>query len=149
MSTPTDTSKIHQGRNVKRFREMMGLKQELLANRLGAEWSQKKISLIESSEIIEPALLEQLADALKVPAEAIRNFDEERAIYAIQNNYDNSVAHSNFQYQPTFNPLDKYVAAVEKNEHLVEENKKLYEALLKAERDKVALLEKLLAEKSK
>lgn len=123
---------------------MMGLKQESLADRLGTEWSQKKISIIESSEVIEPALLEQLADALKVPAEAIKNFDEEKAIYNIQNNYEGANT-KNIQGpilggNNTFNPLDKY-------DQLVEENKKLYEALLKAEREKNALLEKLLAEK--
>jgi hypothetical protein len=32
---------IHQGRNVKRFREMLGLK-EALAFELGDDWNQKK-----------------------------------------------------------------------------------------------------------
>ena len=145
MSTSTDTPKaVHQGRNVKRFREMMGLKQEALADRLGADWTQKKISYIETREVIEQDLLQQLAEALKVPAEAIVNFDEEKAIYNIQNNYDNSG--SNIQgstlHHPVFNPLDKY-------DQLVEENKKLYEALLKAEREKITLLERLLNEKGK
>ena len=36
---------IHQGRNVKRFREMLGIKQEALAFELGDDWNQKKISL--------------------------------------------------------------------------------------------------------
>lgn len=41
MSTATNTSKnIHQGRNVKRFREMLGLKQEALALALDDDWSQ-------------------------------------------------------------------------------------------------------------
>ncbi|MGN6437566.1 MAG: hypothetical protein ACTHMM_13585 [Agriterribacter sp.] len=39
--------KIHEGRNVKRFREMRGLKQEALADMLGDDWSQKKISQLE------------------------------------------------------------------------------------------------------
>lgn len=47
----TDTRKVHQGRNVKRFREMMGIKQEALAAQLGGDWSQKKISLLESKRI--------------------------------------------------------------------------------------------------
>jgi len=38
--------KIHHGRNIKRFREMMGIKQEALAHELGEDWSQKKISLL-------------------------------------------------------------------------------------------------------
>lgn len=35
--------KIHQGRNVKRFREILGLKQEGLAMELGEDWNQKKV----------------------------------------------------------------------------------------------------------
>jgi transcriptional regulator with XRE-family HTH domain len=150
MTTSADMPKtIHQGRNVKRFREMLGLKQEALADKLGGDWSQKKISNIETKEVIEPELLEELAQALKVPAEAIKNFDEEKANYYIQNNYEGSNTHattvqqnSPHFHQCTFNPLDKYVETVEKNE-------KLYEALLKSEREKIALLEKVLNDKKK
>ncbi|MCG8323498.1 MAG: hypothetical protein MI921_28645 [Cytophagales bacterium] len=43
-------------------------------------------------------------------------------------------------YNCTFNPFDKWAEAME-------ENKKLYEALLESERKRIALLEKLLEEK--
>lgn len=45
-----------------------------------------------------------------------------------------------FQYQPTFNPLDKLMESVD-------ENKRLYERLLQSEKEKVEYLEKLLKEK--
>ena len=53
--------------------------------------------------------------------EAIKNFDEEKAIYNIQNIYDSSVINAGptINYKCNFNPLDKYV-------ELVEENKMLY-----------------------
>ncbi len=35
--------KVHQGRNIKRFREMLGIKQDALATALGEEWNQKNI----------------------------------------------------------------------------------------------------------
>lgn len=141
----TDTRKVHQGRNVKRFREMMGIKQEALAAQLGGDWSQKKISLLESKEDIDPALLNELAKALKVPAEAIKNFDEEKAIYNIQNNFEGSHNQGpNGPYQCTFNPLDEFRNEVIENRRLVEENRKLYEELLKTEKEKVALLERML-----
>ncbi|WP_227256289.1 hypothetical protein [Pedobacter sp. MR2016-19] len=58
MSTTTDrTNKVHEGRNVKHFREMMGIKQEGLAVSLGDDWSLKRISVLESKEKIEDALL--------------------------------------------------------------------------------------------
>src|SRR5690606_22167929 len=71
--------KIHQGRNVKRFREMLGIKQEGLAFDLGDEWNQKKISLLEQKDVIEDDLLKQISNILKIPVEAIQNFDEEQA----------------------------------------------------------------------
>jgi DNA-binding XRE family transcriptional regulator len=42
--TETTEKKIHHGRNVKRFRDMLGMKQEALAIELGDDWNQKKIS---------------------------------------------------------------------------------------------------------
>ncbi|MGN6402131.1 MAG: helix-turn-helix domain-containing protein [Flavisolibacter sp.] len=133
----TSERKIHQGRNVKRFREMLGLKQEGLAMELGEDWTQRRVSLLEGKEEIEPELLEQVAKVLKVPAEAIKNFDELAAINIISNTFHNaSHDHSTFHVlnlNPTFNPIDKLV--------------ELYDALLKSEREKIALLERMLGEK--
>lgn len=132
---------IHQGRNVKRFREMLGIKQEALALDLGDDWNQRKISLLEQKEEIEEPILKQIADVLKVPVEAIKNFDEETAIFNIQHNYEGSTLNhsSNYQYnyQPTFNPLEKWAEEIA-------ENRKLYERLLQAEKEKMELLQKLL-----
>ncbi len=44
---------------------------------------------------------------------------------------------SAFNYQCTFNPFEKYAEAIENNE-------RLYERLLESERNKVALLERIL-----
>jgi transcriptional regulator with XRE-family HTH domain len=100
---PTKT--IHQGRNVKRFREMLGIKQEALAFELGDDWSQKKVSLLESKETIDPALLQLLSGALKIPVEAFENFDEEQAVNVICNTFtsnDTSTLNA-VNYQCTFN----------------------------------------------
>jgi len=141
--TSTDMrNKTHEGHNIKRFREMLGIKQEALAFDLGDDWNQKKISLLESKEVVEPDILELVAKALKVPAEAIKNFSEEAAVNIISNTFqDESVAYAQY-YKCTFNPFEKWVETSEKNE-------KLYQELLKSEREKIALLEKLLVEKKK
>lgn len=132
---------IHQGRNVKRFREMLGIKQEGLALELGDEWNQRKVSLLEQKDVIEQELLEQVAKVLKVPVEAIKNFDEEAAVSYINTFQDNSVSHVIGNYGTyNFNPIDKWLEALE-------ENKKLYSALLKEKDEKIALLEKLAAKK--
>jgi transcriptional regulator with XRE-family HTH domain len=130
---------VHHGKNLKRFREMLGYKQEAFADKLGGDWTVRKISYYENKEVIEAELIEELAKALNVPAEAILNFDEEKAMYNIQQNYDNAT--QNINYQHVINPVDKY-------DQLVEKIEKLYEALLQSEREKNALLERLL-EKSK
>lgn len=55
--TTVPNRKIHGGPNIKHFREMRGIKQDMLAFELGHEWNQQKISLLEQKETIEPALL--------------------------------------------------------------------------------------------
>ncbi len=129
---------IHQGRNIKRFREMLGLKQEALAYELGEDWNQKKVSLLEGKEVVDDVVLKQVAKVLKVPKEAIENLTDERAINIVANTFqdfkDNAMA-SAMNYQCTFNPLDKIV--------------ELYEALVKSEKEKVEMLQRMLDEKSK
>ena len=135
--------KIHQGRNVKRFREMLGIKQEALAFDLGDEWNQKKISLLEQKDVIEENLLKQISISLRIPVEAFQNFDEEQAVNVIANTYsfqdfkDNAVA-SGFTYQPSFNPLDKIV-------QLYDEKISLYERMLKEKDEMMQRLEKLIS----
>jgi transcriptional regulator with XRE-family HTH domain len=134
--------KIHQGRNVKRFREMLGIKQEALAFDLGDDWNQKKISILEQKDTIEDYMLKQISNALKIPVEAFQNFDEEQAVNVIANTYsfqdfkDNAVA-SGFSYQPSFNPVDKIV-------QLYDDKIALYERMLKEKDEMMARLEKLI-----
>lgn len=132
--------KIHEGRNVKRFREMLGIKQDALAYELGEDWNQKKVSMLEQKETIDETLLEQIAAVLKIPAEAIQNFDEERAINIISNtvnNNDNASGNSLFNYYPTINPLDQII-------QLHEEKIALYERMLKEKEEMMLRLEKLI-----
>lgn len=116
-------NKVHEGRNIKRFREMLGLKQEGLAFELGSDWNQKKISLLEGKETVELEILEQVAKVLKVTPEAIKNFSEE-----VANNFVNTFHdQSGFNFQCIFNPLDKVI--------------ELYERLLASEKEKNDLLQ--------
>lgn len=123
--------KIHQGHNVKRLREMQGIKQTTLAYELGDTWTQKKISELEAKETIETNLLEQVAKILHVTPETIQNLDEESAVNIISNSFtdfkDNSNASAmNYSCEFNFNPIEKVI--------------ELYERLLQSERDKVELL---------
>ena len=133
----TSERKIHQGRNVKRFREMRGLKQEGLAMELGEDWTQRRVSLLEGKEEIEPELLEQVAKVLKVPVEAIKNFDDQTAVNIIANTVNNHDQSASVFINPVINPVEKWLEALE-------EIKKLYERLLQSEKEKVELLERVL-----
>lgn len=128
--------KIHHGRSIKRLREMIGMKQDALALELGADWTQQRISLLEQKDTIDDPLLQQVAGALKIPVEAIRNFDEDAAINIVSNIFQdfkgNAVA-SAMNYQCSFNPIDKIV-------ELYESKISLYERMLK---DRDGMMEKL------
>ncbi len=128
--------KIHQGRNVKRFREMLGIKQEALAYELGEDWNQKKISLLEQKEAIDTPLLEQISEVLHIPAEAFKNFDEEQAVNLISCTFsDNAMFNNRIEVQ-NINPIDKII-------ELHEEKIALYERMLKEKDEMMARLEKL------
>jgi transcriptional regulator with XRE-family HTH domain len=123
--------KIHQGRNVKRFREMLGIKQEALAYDLGEDWNQKKISLLEQKEVIEDSLLKQISNSMKIPLEAFQNFDQEQAVHVIANTFNDSTLVIN-----NYNPIEKII-------QLHEEKIALYERMLKEKDEMMAKLEKL------
>ncbi|MBJ2125601.1 helix-turn-helix domain-containing protein [Flavobacterium sp. IB48] len=139
MSTLTKPN--HIGRKISRIRELRDMKQEALAQALGI--SQQTISTIENSETIEEDRLSEIAKALGVTVDAIKNFSDEAAINYF-NTFNEAVSDSSFgsihNNKCTFNPLDKLVESFE-------ENKKLYERLLQAEKDKIEYLEKLLNQK--
>ena len=126
------TQKKHLGRNICRIREMKGMKQETLAELLGI--SQQKMSVIENTEELDDAKLNEIANALEVPANAIKEYSDEKMLNIINSTITDSPIYNNFC---NFNPLDKLVEAYD-------ENKKLYERLLQAEKEKTSYLEQLL-----
>jgi len=134
------TNKIHQGRNVKRFREMPGIKQDALAADLGDDWNQQKISLLEQKETIDTSLLQQVSAALKIPVEAIENFDEEQAINIISNTFGDNACVGNPNSTFNFNPIEEI-------KKLHEEKIALYEKMLKEKDEMMARLEKLIEKK--
>ncbi|MDQ1854908.1 helix-turn-helix transcriptional regulator [Chryseobacterium sp. WLY505] len=129
---------IHQGRNVKRFREMLGIKQEALALDLGDDWNQKKVSLLEQKEIIEDPLLKRISKVLKIPVEAFQNFDEEQAVNIIANTFsDFKEGASAINIHPVFNPLEAILK-------MHEEKMELYERMLKEKDEMMGRLERLI-----
>jgi len=140
MNSAAHTNKIHEGRNVKRFREMLGIKQDALAYELGDDWNQKKISVLETRETIDVPLLQQISAALKIPVEAFQNFDEEQAVNIISNTFNDQS--NGYNYYPNFNinPIEKWVEALE-------EIKRLNAELLKVKDEQIRLLQSLVEKK--
>ena len=111
---------------------MLGIKQETLAAELNM--TQQAFSKLEQKEQIEDEMLDKIVKILHVSTEALKTMSEEATI-----NYFNTFTNSenehffsqNWQY--TINPIDKIV--------------ELYERLVKAEQEKVALLEEQLKKK--
>jgi transcriptional regulator with XRE-family HTH domain len=137
MTHTTSNPKIHEGRNLKRFREMLGIKQDVLAFELGDDWNQQKVSLLEQREKIDSNLLEQVSAILKIPAEAIRNFDEEQAVNIISNTFHDQS--SGMNVYPTFN-----INPVEEIRKLHDEKMELYERMLREKDEMMGRLERLI-----
>lgn len=124
---------IHEGRNVKRIREILGIKQDALAMELGL--SQQAVSALEQKEALDKDMIEKIAKVMKVTPESIKTFSEESVVNIISNTFtshDTSTMNA-VNYYPTFNALEKMI--------------ELYDALLKSEREKIVLLEKMLEKK--
>jgi len=117
---------VHHGHNIKRLRDLLGVKQETIA--IGLQITQQAMSKLEQKEQIEDELLEKISKILNVPVESIKNFDDKAAINVISNTFHETS--SLVCYQTNFNPLDKVV--------------ELYERLLNTEQEKIVLLEKTI-----
>ena len=115
-------SNQHLGHNVKRLRDILGIKQETIAFEMNM--TQQNFSNLEQKAEIDNNMLEKIAEIMKIPVEAIKNFNDEGVVNIIA-----STNSCNIMYNPTFNTMDKIV--------------ELYEKLL-AEKDKtIAVLEEI------
>ena len=125
-------STVHYGKNIKRIREILGVKQNVLAVKFNI--TQQAISDLEKKVLIDDETLGKVAEALKVPVGAIKNFDDQATISKIINAfndifYDNT---SYLNYKQTINQSNKYI--------------EMLEGLLNAEQENNALLKKGLAQ---
>ncbi len=133
LNTMPTNSKIHEGRNVKRFREMLGIKQDALAYELGEDWNQQKISLLEQKATIDAPLLQRVADIMKLPVDAFKNMSDDQAVNIISNTFNDNA--NGYNYYPTFqfNPIEKMI--------------ELYERMLQQQKEMIEKLEKLIEKK--
>ncbi|GHT79242.1 hypothetical protein AGMMS50262_22730 [Bacteroidia bacterium] len=83
-------------------------------------------------EKIDDETLRKIAEAMNIPVDAIKNFDEEKAINIVSNTFQDEVFNGGVvtQYNPTFNPIDKLVD--------------LYDQIIKEKNERISFLEQLL-----
>ncbi|MCS2891783.1 helix-turn-helix transcriptional regulator [Parabacteroides faecis] len=125
----TAVKKNNHGANARRWREWRDVKQDALADQIGV--SQATLSGYEKKSKLEPEVIEKIAKALDIPEEAITELGESTSINIFSGTWqDNAYGNNGQNYNPTFNPLEKVV--------------ELYERLLKAEQEKVAMLQEIV-----
>lgn len=129
------TTQNYIGQNIRRIRELRGLKQDTLGFELGI--SQKRVSHLEHQEHVPEDVLIQIAKVLDVSPQVIRQFTEEAFIDYCENlsnpQADDTGVETLHEVCPPasgFTPHDKII--------------ELYERLLQAEREKLAYVEKML-----
>ena len=133
---------VHQGANVRKFRQLIGMKQEVLADFLGT--NQQTIFSIEQKRVIEEDTLIKIANILHIAPDIIQKLEENPISIVIENNIFQSGSCSIGMVGGDNNIVNHPV------DQLMELNKEqasLYERMLALEKEKNALLEKLLKEK--
>jgi len=116
--------KIHYGNNIKRLRNILGIKQDSIAFALNM--TQQNFSVLEQKQEIENSLLEKIAQVMNILVDLIKKFNEEGVINIISSNlHDNS---GSVLYNPTFSPIDKII--------------ELYERIIQEKNEKIELFEK-------
>lgn len=138
METTFETKKNNYGYNTKRLREILGVKQEDLAERMGV--SQQTVSRLEQTAQLDDETLDKIAAALHISVDAIKNYSDDAAVNIVANTFSDEAVSYAVHYKCTFNPIEKVVS-------LYDEKVELLERMLKAEQEKVALLEDVLKSK--
>ena len=89
MEIISNTITIHKGRKIERVRKLRGMTQSDLGEKLGGI-SKQAVSKIEQSEDIDDERLKDIAFALGVTFDGLKNFNEEKVLYNTINFYENS-----------------------------------------------------------
>lgn len=117
---------------------MLGIKQDALANELGEDWNQQKISLLEQKETIDTPLLQQVANIMKLPLEAFKNMTDDQAVNVIANTFGDNACVGNPNSTFNLNPVEAVLK-------LHNEKMALYERMLKEKDEMMAELKKFIS----
>ena len=126
METDNYTNVLHMGRKIERIRRLRGMTQTELGDLLGV--TKQAVSKMEQTVKVEDEKLKQVAEALGVTEDGLKKFTEETVLYYTNNFYENSKVNAT---------NIGTVSNVENINHFpMEQAVKLFEELLKMEREK-------------
>ena len=111
----TNKISLHRGRKIERVRKLRGWTQTDLATKLNI--SKQAVSKLEQSENVSDEKLTEIAHALGVTFEGLRDFTEEKVLYNTNNFYENcGVSASNIaaNVENIHNPLKETIEMFEK-----------------------------------
>jgi transcriptional regulator with XRE-family HTH domain len=135
METVNHTNVLHMGRKIERVRRLRGMTQTELGEVLGI--SKQAVSKMEQTEDLDDTRIKQIAEALGVTEEGLRNFHEEKVLYNTINFYENcgvnSASISAYAETETINnfPLEKTIEMFEK---LLQKEREKFERVKRAKR---------------
>lgn len=141
------TGKVHHGHNIRRTRIENNMSQKALSQLVNL--SQSAVSKYELTRMIDDEMLHRFARALKVPAEYLKNLEEDAPSVVFENNTVNmnnseqSAGGSDISIgfvQPSIADEDHRI----NNYNPIEKVAELYERLLKEKDEKYAALERRL-----
>lgn len=117
----TNKVSLHRGRKIERVRKLRGWTQGVLAEKLGV--SKQAVSKLEQSENIGDEKMVEIAGALGVTFEGLRDFSEDKVLYNTNNFYENCGVNAT-----------SIAANVEKIENPLKETIEMFERQLKETR---------------
>ncbi|MEL7601429.1 MAG: helix-turn-helix transcriptional regulator [Proteiniphilum sp.] len=126
------TNTLHIGRKIERIRRLRGMTQSDLGDILGV--TKQAVSKMEQTEQMEDGKIKQIAEALGVTEEGLKKFSEETVLYYTNNFYENSNA--------TATNIGTVSSIENLNQFSMEQAIKLFEELIKIEREKFDSLKK-------
>ena len=137
------TRNVHQGANVRKLRQLVGMKQTTFGDLMGM--NQQAVSRLEQKKVLDEDSLFMVANILHVAPEIIQKLEENPTSIVIENNTFQSGSSNvgvveNQRDNIVNHPVDQLMV-------LSKEQASLYERMLTIEKEKNALLETLLKEK--
>ena len=102
----------HYGRNIKRLREILGVKQGWIAAELNI--SQQAVSDLENRAQLGGEILEKIAKSLNINVNVITSFNEEAVVSAIINTADESALGGRGCNQSINGKIEKLIEGMER-----------------------------------